>query len=244
MAKNAIEPEVARAFIAETNAKIDALSAKLDSGAIDKSTIKAVTIPAAKGGEGGKLYEVGPRADEEPEPELALGHPEPVKEPPTVNVAGDAPPPLTDAQIYDKCALFLDPTALGPVFMSSPIRGKVYIGKYPNFAEMLSASRVMGGTESANEETLRVYEVAGELSTAIRGWLPAHDQRIETIKANITDASKWPPLYHFSIFDQRDPRIMQDVLDIWVEYLAWKSRVVPTEDELEKYEGRLTKRSS
>jgi hypothetical protein len=234
--KQALDPEVAKKAVAEFSAKIDSVIDKLNQPEAVKNGVKTITLTPPK--EGVPLYEPGPTAEEQ----AALPLETPVPEPPLA----EAPKvePLTEAQIFDKCALFLDPSALGPVFISEPIRNKVYIGKYPNFAEMLSSARLMGDTKDASDEALRVYEVAGELSIAIKGWLPAHDQRIDTIKAHITDASKWPALYAFSIFNQRDPRVSNDIANLWLQYLQWKLAVTPTEDELEKYEGRLTKRSS
>jgi hypothetical protein len=213
---------------------VDGLNAKLDA-VIDKVGQvegKVVTIPAAKPTRpDGALYDVV--GGKPPEPE-AEEKPKRGRAPRQVS-AEPQPRALSDAEIYDRVANFLDPLSLGPIFISKPIRGRVYIGKYPNFSEMLAAGNIVDSKDIKNANVAQVYQAVGELRVTIKGWLPAADPRLDKVIDNITDASKWPPLNEFEILNQRDPRTFDDVFNLWTEYLAWKALVTPTDDQLEKF---------
>ncbi len=227
--KNVLPPDQMKAAVDDLNAKLDQVVDK-----IGKVEGKIVTIPAAKPARpDGTLYDVvggEPKAADETAPEPERKAPKGRK----VSAVPEARA-LTDAEIYDRVAAFLDPTALGPIFISEPVRGKVYIGKYPNFAEMLAASNIVDSKDVVNESVGQVYQAVGELKVAIRGWLPANDPGLAKIADNITDARKWPPLNEFSILNQRDPRLMDDIFALWTQYLAWKAFVTPTDEQLEKF---------
>lgn len=145
---------------------------------------------------------------------------------------------LTDEQIFNKVALFLDPELLGPIFLSKPISRMVFIAKYPRFGDMLSAERIFGDEPiSPSEQMQALYETVGELSTAVMGWLFENEPGLEKIKENPGDVTKWPQLREWHTLSSRDPRTPFIVKALWEQYLEWKLDVTPGDDELEKYYG-------
>jgi hypothetical protein len=132
----------------------------------------------------------------------------------------------------------MDGATCGPIFISPPINRKIYVAHYPRAGEMLSAQRILAlAPKNADEETIQLFSVFGELQEAVYGWTFDNDPAIDVIKANLTDPKQWPELRKFRPLESRDPRVSIEVGLLWKEYLTWKARVTPTDDELEKYYG-------
>ena len=217
-----LDPEVARAFVAETGAKLDAVMAKLEATPPDQLVIR--TVPAVTVGRG-------------PAGDILPGG---VAEEPAAAPAAERAA-RSDAEIFAHVGAFLDPTQMGPLFVSAPIRRRVFFGKYPTFAEVLSVEKVLGPMpDGASKETAALWNCASELAVAVKGFLFEHDPGIEHILAHPGDASKWPPLRPFSLANNRDPNLMSDIVDLWKQYLPWKLSVTPTEEELGKYYGLVS----
>jgi hypothetical protein len=217
--QNAIDPAVALAAVEGMNAKIDAITEKLARTPEDQLTIR--TIPAVTVGRGPDGEIAAPTDAAAPNSEITA---EPIR------------PIRTDAEIFDLVARFLDPAQLGPLFVSTPIRRRVFIGVYPTFVEILSSERVLGvAPTNISPEVNNMWIAAGELGIAIKGFLWVNDPGLELIVTNAGTPAKWPALNRFSVANNRDPHIGEDIADIWKQYQVWKREVTPSEDELKKY---------
>jgi hypothetical protein len=140
----------------------------------------------------------------------------------------------------DKVARFLDPKSIGPLTMLSA-RHKVFAVKIPTQQEILDVTNVSGvkGLEEPNSAQMQ-WQIYGELQKAAIGWLPERAQEVQTLRANILDPTKWPPLRKITWLDSRDPHVFTDeVIVLWDQYIAWRTAVVPSREELDFYYANL-----
>lgn len=213
----------------------EAMNSKLDEivERVERGEAKEIVIPAAAG--------ANPALQATP-PSLKKG-----AESAESAAAPSTPRPapqkaLTDEEIFNKVALFLDPELLGPIFISQPINRKVFIAKYPTFGEMLTAERLLGiDTRSAEGDLKQLFEVIAELQQVVLGWTTEKDPVLDLIKQHPGDPSKWiQKLRKFNTTASRDPRVQYEIPVLWGQYLAWKIEVTPTDDEMEKYSGLIS----
>jgi hypothetical protein len=156
-------------------------------------------------------------------------------------VEDQAAAPLSDEDIYNKVAAFLDSTYLGPPFVSKPIRGKIFFGIYPRQREVLNSTRITG-TAVANmpEQLYNALTIIGELRETCRGWLPEHHPGVQTVLCNLDKPERWPKMRPIDFLETRDPHTFDsEVMPLWADYAAWKKRVEPTEEEFVKYYSRI-----
>jgi hypothetical protein len=226
---NAIDPTAALAARDAMESHIARLEAVRDS--IPESERKTVVIPAVTVGNGPDPVEGAPPAAPIAAPAEASATPA-AAEPAFVSVrAGER----SDAEVFARLAAFLDPTQRGPLFVSRPIRKRIYFAKYPNFAEILSANKLLQTEPEGNPDVAALWMIAGELGVVVLGSLAEHDPGIQHILTYPADATKWPTLKPFSIANNRNPYLIADMKELWRQYIAWKIDVTPTEDEMEKY---------
>ena len=146
---------------------------------------------------------------------------------------------LSEREIIEKVRPFLDPELRRPIYISTPIDGKVFIGVYPSFGEILAAERIIGAPPiGANEDSVAEYSCLAEITAVIKGYLPEVDSGIMTILEYPGDPSKWPALKRMSFINSMLPRVRNEIFPLlFRDYTIWKLRVTPSDAELEKYSG-------
>lgn len=228
---NAIDPAAALAARDSMEATIARLEAVRD--AIPEHERKTITIPAVTVGKGPDPIDVPvPQESAAPAGGAATT---PEEAPAFVGVRAAE---RTDADVFARLAAFLDPTQQGPMFVSRPIRKRIYFAKYPNFAEILSANKLLQDEPEGNSDVAALWMIAGELGVVVLGSLPEHDPGIQHMLTNPADATKWPTLRRFSVANNRNPYLIADMKELWRQYIVWKIDVTPTEDEMEKYSAQ------
>jgi hypothetical protein len=236
---NAIDPAVALAALAAMNDKVDAITEKLATTPADELTVR--TIPAGVRDRTPSAPTAALPAGADAEPAAAAAPTEGVgPPPPDVKFPSVRDNERTDSEVFARIRAFLDPTQMGPLFKSEPIRRRVYFAKYPSFAELLSPEKVIGPAPKSakgegNEDLAAMWEAAGELGVVVLGSLAEYDPGIEHILAHPAKPSEWPPLRRFTLANNRDPHLIPTVIALWKQYLRWKVDVTPTDAELEKY---------
>lgn len=145
---------------------------------------------------------------------------------------------LTDAEIIERVRPFVDSNVLRPIFISKPIQGRVYIGMYPGYAELLVAEKVLGAAPKGDDDALAEYSVLAELSATMKGWLLQHDPRLQIILEHPGNLAKWPGLNRVDFLTAIHPAIREvHVPALMHDYFAWKVDITPSSDELEKFYG-------
>lgn len=144
-----------------------------------------------------------------------------------------------DRSAMQKIADFLNPQLMGPIFISEPIRGKIYVMEYPRFQEILDAQVIAQNhaAEPSNDEFINQLLISSaEMLVACKGWLPAGDTvGFANLRANIMSPPDWPKLQKVNWHNSRDPGVSTDIGALWQAFEVWRKEVTPTEDELEKY---------
>lgn len=215
------------AAVEAMNQRLDGIVEKINSGGA-----KEVTIPAATA-ENPALAALAPSLRDRSAESAAAGAAQ-------ENIAPDARA-LTDEEIFNKVALFLDPGLIGPILISEPINRKVFVAKYPNFGEMLTAERLLGiDTKTGDQDLKHLFEVCAELQQVVLGWVLEADPILAIIRQHPGEPDKWSKkLKPFNTTASRDPRTSYEIPALWGQYLAWKIGVTPSDDEMEKYYGLI-----
>lgn len=155
-----------------------------------------------------------------------------------VKAAPGEPVAPADAKAFAKVQAILDPNSVGPVLITAPIRGKVYVFTLPKWGSTLAMQATVTAQmpESSSESLNFSMMMISIMMTACWGWYPASKTTlIETVRANITDPTKWPPPKPVGWLTSKDPYINLEVNELVTVFNAWREEVIPTKEELEGY---------
>ena len=143
-----------------------------------------------------------------------------------------------ERSVFEKAAFLLDGNTPGPVFISEPVGGRVYVCLVPRLGERLAAQAYVKRSSDANAlEMLNDFLVAmSELIAATVGFFPENDEKsLATLRANISDRSKWPELQPADWLMSRSPYMEADLVTVYVAFKEWQKEVIPSREEMSKY---------
>lgn len=148
------------------------------------------------------------------------------------------------AAVIEKVGRFLDVKLHGPMFIGTA-RGKLFIGEYPRQQDILDVQVLVGNkpTENLSVGQLNVA-VIDELRKVLFGWIPVTSPKAQLLRAHIDQRQEWErlgiKLQPVEWMASRDPYVMErEVRPLWEQYAEWKTKVEPTQDDLDFYYGLM-----